>query len=63
MASAVAVAAGGGPAHERAKDGLRSGSEDAARDLLAAATETATKTGLGRALARLAESIESAPLG
>jgi hypothetical protein len=52
-----------GPAHERAKDRLRSGDEGAERDLLALATETATDTGLDRALARLAESIESAPLG
>jgi hypothetical protein len=63
LASAVAVAAGGGPAHERAKDRLRSGAEGAERDLLALATKTATATGLDTALTRLAESIESAPLG
>ena len=63
LASAVAVAAGGGPEHERAKDELRSGAEGADRDLLGTATERAGESGLASALSRFAESIESAPLG
>ena len=63
LASAVAVAAGGGPAHEAAKAGLRSGAGGAEADLVAAAGERAAETGLASAMARLAESIESARLG
>ena len=63
LASAVAVAAGAGEPHERAKAALRTGAEGADRDLLAAATERAGETGLSGALAPLAESIESSPLG
>jgi len=63
LASAVTVAAGGGAAHERAKAALLAGSEAAERDLLAVATGRATETGLSSQMARLAESIESAPLG
>src|SRR5687767_4088797 len=46
LASAVAVAAGGGPAHEQGKSGLRTGAEGAGRDLLAAATEQAAQAGV-----------------
>ena len=63
LASAVAVAAGGGPGHERAKDELRSGAQGAERDLLATATDRAGEAGLAGELSRLAESIESPPLG
>ncbi|HEX6115488.1 MAG TPA: hypothetical protein VFY99_00215 [Solirubrobacterales bacterium] len=63
LASAVAVAAGGGARHERAKEELRSGASGAERDLLDLATDRASETGLESALSRLAESIESAPLG
>lgn len=63
LASAVAVAAGGGAAHEQGKSGLRTGAEGAGRDLLTAATERAAQAGVATELAELAESIESARLG
>ena len=62
-ASAMAVAAGGSESHERAKQELRAGREgapDAARE---SARRCAAESGLESALARCAESIESAPLG
>jgi hypothetical protein len=63
LASAVAVAVGADPGHERAKAALRDGAEGAERGLLVSATERAGASGLPTALARLRESIESARLG
>ena len=63
LASAVAVAAGGGDGHELAKAALREGAEGAERDLLAQARARASETGLATEMARLAESIEFPPLG
>jgi hypothetical protein len=57
LAATVAVAAGGSPEHEEAKESLRRGDPDAAATLAAAAAETARRQGLGDALARAAESI------
>jgi hypothetical protein len=57
LAVTVAVAAGTTPEHERAKESLRRGDPDAARELLEAATTQARRQGLGDALARAAESI------
>lgn len=62
-ASAVAVAAGGSEAHERAKRELRAGTEDAAEAARESARDRAAEAGLESTLARCAESIESAPLG
>ena len=59
LASAVAVAVGGGDAHERAKGELRSGQPGADRALLDAAVAAARDAGLESAFARLSESIES----
>jgi hypothetical protein len=57
LAATVAVAAGSTPEHERAKDLLRAGDPDAARELAESAARTARDAGLGDALARAADSI------
>ena len=59
LASAVAVAAGGDPEHERAKAALRAGEEGAEATLWNSETARARETGLEGALAQLSESIES----
>jgi hypothetical protein len=63
LASAVAVAVGGGESHERAKEALRAGRDGAEDEVRAVARATATGAGLETRLARFAESIESARLG
>jgi hypothetical protein len=57
LAATVAVADGSTPEHERAKDLLRAGDPDAARELAESAARTARDAGLGDALARAADSI------
>jgi hypothetical protein len=57
LAATVAVAAGSTPEHERAKDLLRNGDPDAARQLAENAALIAADTGLGDALAAAADSI------
>jgi hypothetical protein len=57
LAATVAVAAGGSPAHDEAKEQLRRGEPGAARSLAEAAARTAHRSDLGDALARAAESI------
>ena len=57
LAAVLAVGTGGTPEHERAKDSLRRGDPEAARNLLDAAADMAHRSGLGDALARAAESI------
>jgi hypothetical protein len=57
LAAVLAVGTGPTPEHERAKDSLRRGDPDAARNLLSAASDMAQRSGLGDALARAAESI------
>ena len=50
LACAAAIAAGGGPAHERAKDDVRAGRDSAAPALWAAAAETADAGAFRQAL-------------
>jgi hypothetical protein len=57
LAATVAVGVGATPEHERAKESLRRGDPEAARNLLDAATAMARDQGLGDALARAAESV------
>jgi hypothetical protein len=57
LAATVAVAAGSTPEHERAKDLLRAGEPDAARELAESAIRTARNSGLSDALASAADSI------
>ncbi len=57
LAATVAVAAGAPPEHGDAKEMLRRGESGAAESLAEVAAETASRTGLGDALARAAESI------
>jgi hypothetical protein len=57
LAATVAVAAGPGQEHRRAKEALREGRPDAASLLLQSAAETARRSGLSDALARAAESV------
>jgi hypothetical protein len=57
LASTVAVAAGGSPEHERAKETLRRGDPEGPAELLENAARTADRAGLGDALARAADSI------
>lgn len=57
LASAVAVGAGTDPAHERAKQALRHGSDDAAALLAEQAAKAANRSGMRDALGRAAESI------
>ena len=57
LAAAVAIAAGAGPSHRKAKEALRAGDPEAPAMLLATAEETAGQAGLGDALAVAADSI------
>jgi hypothetical protein len=57
LAAVLAVGTGATLEHERAKDSLRHGDPEAARNLLEAATGMARESGLGDALARAAESV------
>ncbi|HEY7266082.1 MAG TPA: hypothetical protein VH501_00170 [Solirubrobacterales bacterium] len=57
LAATVAVAAGGSPEHDEAKEQLRRGEPGAAQSLAEAAAATAHRNDLGDALARAAESI------
>jgi hypothetical protein len=59
LASVMAVAAGGGPAHQRAKLALRSGEPGAADGIRESAREAAAGAGLESAFLATAESIES----
>jgi hypothetical protein len=63
LAATVAVAAGGAPEHDEAKEMLRRGEASAADSLAEVAAETAGRTGLGDALARAADSIGFARKG
>ena len=58
LACATAIAAGGGPAHDRAKDGVRSRNDRAAGELWAAASETAAAGGFGQALGEAAAGLD-----
>jgi hypothetical protein len=58
LASAVAVACGADPGHERAKQALRDGRPDAGEALLATARDLAAEAGLGDELERAAEGID-----
>ena len=62
LASAVAVACGGGPEHEAAKSALRAGEPRASVSLRDRAREKAASAGLEGEFARAVEAIESAPL-
>jgi hypothetical protein len=62
LASAVAVACGAGPEHERAKLALRAGEAGAADELRSWARAAAGSAGLSRQFALAVQSIESAPL-
>jgi len=57
LAATVAVAAGGSPEHERAKQAVRAGRRNASSELLESASEAARRAGLGDALALAADSI------
>ena len=57
LASATAVGAGGNKSHERAKEALRTGREEATELLAAAASEMAHGAGIQDALARASEAI------
>lgn len=57
LASATAVGAGGNKSHERAKEALRTGREEATELLAAAASEMALGAGIQDALARASEAI------
>jgi hypothetical protein len=57
LASAVAVGAGSDPGHERAKEALRRGSEDAAELLAERAAQAANGSGMRDTLGRAAESV------
>jgi hypothetical protein len=59
LASAVAIAAGPGPAHEAAKAALRAGDADAAERLADAARLAAGAEGLDGALTAAADAIDS----
>jgi len=58
LASVVAVACGGDPEHERAKQALRDGDPDGAAALRAAAVRMAASAGLDHELERAAEAID-----
>jgi hypothetical protein len=58
LSAAVAVAAGARPGHERGKRALRAGEAEAgARELVAAASESADRAGMRDALAAAAEQV------
>jgi hypothetical protein len=57
LAAAVAVACGGTPDHERAKEALRRDDPDSPRLLLESAADSARRAGVGDALERAAESV------
>jgi hypothetical protein len=57
LASTVAIAAGGGPQHQEAKEALRAGDPGAPAMLLAVAEEIGRQAGIGDALAVAADSI------
>jgi hypothetical protein len=57
LASVVAVGAGADDAHERAKEALRNGEEEATELLAAAASEMAGRAGIQDALARASEAV------
>jgi hypothetical protein len=57
LASATAVGTGGDESHERAKEALRTGAEDATEFLAAAASEMALAAGIEGDLARASEAI------
>jgi hypothetical protein len=57
LAATVAIAAGAGPGHQRAKEALRAGDENAPEQLLESAEETARQAGLTHALVVAADSV------
>jgi hypothetical protein len=57
LAATVAIAAGAGPGHQRAKEALRAGDPDAPELLLESAEETARQAGLTHALVVAADSV------